>query len=73
MIFKWSLFIHILYLAHSCVMILITSNLDKVQSNILIVLCVSNTSEFQGVFANEFQFDENRILGVMHMIVVILV
>lgn len=30
----------------------------------LVVLCVSNTSEFQGVFANEFQFDENRILEV---------
>ena len=26
-----------------------------------IVLCASNTSEFQGISANEFQFDENRI------------
>ncbi len=39
-------------------MMLITSNLDKVRSNIFIVLCVSGTSEFQGVFAKEFQFDE---------------
>ena len=28
---------------------------------LFIVLCVSNTSEFQGISANEFQFDENRI------------
>ena len=46
------------------VMLLITSNLDNVQSHSLVVLCVSNTSEFQGVFAKEFQFDENRILEV---------
>ena len=45
-------------------MISLTSNLDNIQSNNLNVLCVSNTSEFQGVFANEFQFDENRILEV---------
>lgn len=25
-------------------------------------MCVKNTSEFQGVSANDFQFDENRIL-----------
>ena len=28
---------------------------------LFIVQCVSNTSEFQGISANEFQFDENRI------------
>ena len=28
---------------------------------LFIVLCVSNTSEFQGISAKEFQFDENRI------------
>ena len=25
-------------------------------------MCIKNTSEFQGVSANDFQFDENRIL-----------
>ena len=45
-------------------MIFITSNLDKVRSNNFIVPCVSSTSEFQGVFAKEFQFDENSILEV---------
>lgn len=25
-------------------------------------MCFKNTSEFQGVSANDFQFDENRIL-----------
>ena len=44
-----------------CVMISITSNLDNVQSNSLIVPCVSNTSEFQDVSVREFQFDENLI------------
>ena len=43
-------------------MISITSNLDKVRSNNFIVLCVSNTSEFQDLSVREFQFDENRIL-----------
>ena len=37
-----------------------TSNQDKVRSNNFIVLCVSSTSEFQGVFAKEFQFDETE-------------
>lgn len=41
-------------------MISITSNLDKVRSNNFIVLCVSSTSEFQGIFAKEFQFDETE-------------
>ena len=63
----------LLQLSIACVMLSLTSNLDSVQSNHLFVLCVSNTSEFQGVFANEFQFDENRIWSVMSMIVVILV
>lgn len=43
-----------------CVMISITSNLDKVHSNNFIVPCVSGTSEFQGIFAKEFQFDETE-------------
>lgn len=43
-----------------CVMIFITSNLDKVRSNNFNVLCVSYTSEFQDDSVEKFQFDENR-------------
>ena len=58
-----------LELYNMCVMISITSNLDKVQSNSLIVPCASNTSEFQDVSVREFQFDENWKQGGMPMIV----
>lgn len=43
-----------------CVMIFITSNLDKVRSNNFNVLCVSYASEFQDDSVEKFQFDENR-------------
>lgn len=44
-----------------CVMILSTSNQDKVRSNNFNVQCVSHTSEFQGDSVEKIQFDENKI------------
>lgn len=64
MIIKWSLF-YLNIVFNSCVCYdFYNIKSDNVHSNILVVLCVSNTSEFHGLFADEFQFDENRILEV---------